>query len=101
MEKNLIIKQGDTRNAIATFLMKNGEPVDLAGCTVLFYMPTKIIGGYVQIINNQVVYPVEESMVDEPGIFNAEFKVFYPDGRQETFPNEDYIKINIIRDLKE
>lgn len=99
----LTIKKGDTRNAIRATLKKNGEPVNLTGCTVLFYMDGKVNGGHAQVVDaewGKVVYPLEANAVDKSGVFRAEFKVIHPDGRQETFPDNGYIKINIIDDLK-
>ena len=47
------------------------------------------------------MYPIESNAVDQTGIFKAEFKVIYSDGRTDTFPNDGYINIYIIDDLKE
>lgn len=94
------IKRGDTRNAISADLFKNGEPADLSECSVLFYMERKINGGYAQIIDgNTVVYPLEKSVVNTSGVFRAEFKAVYPDGRVETYPNDRFITVKIIDDL--
>ena len=35
---DLTIKKGDTRNAIEATLQKNGQPIDLTGCNVLFFL---------------------------------------------------------------
>lgn len=99
---DLIIKRGDTRNAIVATLEKNGVKVDLSNCTVLFYMRGKVNGEHCQVLEDgRVMFPVEESLVDTPGIFYAEFKVRYPDGRIETFPNDCFLKIKVCEDLKE
>ena len=99
MNQQITIKRGDTRNAISTPLLKNGTAVDLTGCTVLFYMDAIVVGGFAQVVGNNAVYPVEEGMVNEGGLFKAEFKVTYPDGRKDTFPNHDFIYILIENDL--
>lgn len=102
MNNYLTIKRGDTRNAVITPLIKNGEPVDLTECTVLFYMKGKVDGGHAVVLDDgRVMYPLEENAVAKSGTFRAEFKVIYPDGRKETFPNNDYITISIKTDLKE
>ena len=96
----LTIKQGDTRNAIVVRLKKNENYIDLTGCHIKFYMSGKIDGAYCTVLEDgRVMYPLEPYAVDTSGVFYAEFKVVYPDGRIDTFPNDRYMKINIVRDL--
>ena len=96
----MIIKRGDTRNAVVARLKKNGQPLDLTDCHIKFYMSGKIDGALCTVLEDgRVMYPLEDYAVDTSGVFNAEFKVIYPDGRIDTFPNDSYIKINIINDL--
>jgi|SRR5699024_103012 len=98
---SLVIKRGDTRNGIKGTIKKNGETVNLDGCTVLFYMQGKIEGGYATVLEDgRVFHPLEADAVDRAGKFKAEFKVIYKDGRVDTFPSVGYIEIEIKQDLK-
>lgn len=99
----LTIKKGDTRNGIEATLTKNGKPVDLTGCHVLFYMSKKVNGAHAIVLDaseGKVLYPLEESAVNDSGAYRVEFKVIYPDNRTETFPNEGYITIHIQESLE-
>lgn len=91
-------KQGDTRTALkATLLDASGAPVDLTGCTVRFRMSCKI-DRQVQVLDaaaGEVMMVFESEDVAKPGLFRAEFKVEYPDGRVETFPNSGHITVYI------
>jgi len=107
MSYDLTIKRGDTRHAIKAILKgKDGDPVDLTGCEVKFIMA---LLGRPPVICRQphiadaehgevwVVWAPGETGVS--GVYRAEFKVTYLDGRKETFPNDGYIGINIMNDL--
>lgn len=98
----LTIKKGDTRNGIEAILIKNGKPADLTDCHVLFYMYKKVSEAHATVLNateGKVLFPLENNIVNESGFFKAEFKVVYPDGRKETFPNNKYISIEIVDSL--
>lgn len=90
----LKIKKGDTRNAIVATLSKNGQPIDLEGCTVLISISRKVHRSHCDVLpDGRVMYPLEKSITDKSGNFAYEFIVVYPDGREETFPNDGYKKI--------
>lgn len=36
---------------------------------------------------------------EKAGIFKAEFKVTFKDGRVETYPNDDYLEVNIMNNV--
>ena len=104
---DVTLKRGDTRHAIRAVLKDaTGSPVDLTDCSVSFHMAPLLrpvtISRAAHIENADagevwVVWVPGET--DVSGIYQAEFKVTWPDGRKETFPNSGYISINIIRDL--
>lgn len=103
MSEIITVKQGDTRHAIETPLLRNGVAVDLTDCTVKFKM-NKGIDSFVTVTdatNGEVIYPLEANAVDTPGLYKAEFEVTHNDGRVETFPNESYILINIQKTIGE
>jgi len=104
----ITIKQGDTRNCIkATLRDKDGELVDLTDLQVLFNMK-KINGStktntYAHVedaVNGEVWYVWNEGDTDVPGRYRGDFEVIYLDGKVETFPNNGYINIKIIDNLK-
>lgn len=101
------IKRNDTRRAMKALLKdRKGNAVDLTGATVRFIM----LKGSQVIINREplVMNPVggEVWVVFAPretgtaGKMEAEFKVTYPDGKTETFPEKGYIQVIIDPDLK-
>jgi len=47
-----------------------------------------------------VVYSWENGDTDETGMFEAEWEVTYSDNTVETFPNDRYIDVEIIGDIK-
>ena len=107
MSYDITLKRGDTRHAIKAILKDNdGDPVDLTGCEVKFIMaplgrPAAIDREvHVQDAGAGEVWVVwVPGDTDISGIYRAEFKVTYLDGRKETFPNDGYIGINIMNDL--
>lgn len=101
------IKANDTRPLPAT-LTANGSPVNLTGAVVRFHMRPKVAGvGSVvdalatieDALAGRVSYPWAPADVNVPGIHRAEFEVTFADGTVETFPNSDWIDIEILADL--
>lgn len=109
MSYDVTLKRGDTRHALkATLKDSSGSPVDLTGCTVTFCMAplgrSATVSRAVDIHDTAggevwVVFAPGET--DIPGgYYRAEFRVTYGDGRRETFPNDGYINIQILSDLR-
>ena len=100
------IKQGDTRKPLKVELSDYNGLVDLTGCTVRFLMTTHnyelIIDQKAEIrdaINGQAWHVFGFGDTDQPGMFRGEFEVTFPDFKKETYPESDYILININKDL--
>jgi len=102
------IKQDNTSPFIAATLKDaNSNAVDLTGATVAFNMAdvndTTIVDGSAATIVDEdagrVQYEWQTGDTANAGSFRAEFKVTYLGGKIETFPNNDYIIINIVSDL--
>jgi hypothetical protein len=102
------IKQNDTVPSIrATLQNGNGDPVDLINATVRFHM--RAIGANNTTVDAAaVVVSAEAGIVqynwiaddtDTIGSYQAEFEVTYPDSTVETFPNDGYVRIEIIDDI--
>jgi hypothetical protein len=101
----ITIKRNDTRDALKATLSNESGPVDLTGATVRFLMSKRKTikvdrAAQIKDAANGVVWMVfEQGDTDQDGLFNAEFEVTFPDNRIETFPNDGFISINIIKDL--
>ena len=106
---NVTLKRGDTRHAIRAILKdSSGSPVDLTDCSVSFRMAplgrSATVSRAVDIHDALagevwVVFAPGETDISG-GYYRAEFRVVYGDGRRETFPNDGYIKIQILSALR-
>lgn len=102
------IKQNDTAPSLrATLLNGSGNVIDLTGATVRFHMrelgkTTIIVNQACTVINAAggiVQYDWVAADTDTIGSYQAEFQVTYSDGTIETFPNDSYIRVDIIDDI--
>ena len=102
------IKQNDTVPSIrATLQNGNGDPVDLINASVRFHMRaigannTKVDAAAVVVsaAAGLVQYNWIAADTDTIGSYQAEFEVTYPDSTVETFPNDGYVRIEIIDDI--
>ena len=102
------IKQNDTVPSIrATLQNGNGDPVDLINATVRFHM--RAIGANNTTVDAAAVvvsaaagivqYNWIADDTDTIGSYQAEFEVTYPDSTVETFPNDGYVRVEIIDDI--
>jgi hypothetical protein len=99
------IKRGDTSPAIRYAL----EPatVVLTGATVRFQMRARN-GAVLMDVAALVVtatgtptveYSWQAGDTATPGLYEAEFRVTYADGKIETFPNEGFIPVRVNEDV--
>ena len=89
----ITFKQGDTKDPVHVRLLDDGEPIDLTNCSVTFHMSNGVTGD-AEIrdqLNGEVWYVFDEGETDDVGIHRAEFVVKYPDFREQTFPQHDYL----------
>lgn len=98
----LTIKKGDTRHAVEATLSIGGKAQDLTDCQVSFSMSNGVTGVAIvtDALSGKVAYPLQAENVDTAGHFRGEFKVIYPDGRTAHFPNDRYIPIHILENLR-
>lgn len=103
----ITIKRGDTRTCIKAILQGPDKlPINLTGAHVFFHAamhgcPPKISRA-VDIMNAVsgevwVVWVPGETDID--GNYRCEFEVVFSDGKRETYPNNGYIDLQIIKDL--
>jgi Rib/alpha/Esp surface antigen-like repeat protein len=102
------IKQNDTVPSIRAELQNgSGEAVDLINATVQFHMRaigsnTATVDAAATVINAAggiVQYNWIAADTVTIGSYQAEFEVTYPDGTIETFPNNGYVRVEIIDDI--
>ena len=85
----------------------DGTAIDLTGASVQFKMravnsSTLKVNASASITNasnGAVSYTFSSSNTDTSGLFQGEFQVTFSGGAIETFPNAEYISINILDDL--
>lgn len=106
MPTTIQLKRNDTHTPItATFRNTDGSLVDLTDCRVNFIMiisRTQQINrsvNYIDAENGRVIFSFAQGESTTIGKFKAEFEVVYPDGTAETFPNSDYLVVQILPDL--
>ena len=102
------VKQNDTSPAmLATLQDANGAAVGIVGASVRFHMRT-IGSSQVKVDATAVIVDAEGGEVrydwlaadtDTIGSYQAEFEVTYADASIETFPNDGYIRVEIIDDI--
>lgn len=101
------IKQSDTSPSLqVTFQDAEGNPVNIVGASIDFYMESLdgilVVDAPMTIVNGQggiAKYDWQIGDTDSPGTYYAEFKVTYGDGSVETFPNNTNSTIIIYPSL--
>ncbi|MBB6451975.1 hypothetical protein HNQ94_000396 [Salirhabdus euzebyi] len=92
------LKQNDTGIGVKATLSNENGNVNLDGATVLFCMGKhKITARIEDAANGLVLVPFTNVHTSETGFFKAEFEVIFSDERIETFPNNDYLTVNIMK----
>jgi hypothetical protein len=106
MRETFYLKRGDTSPSLVYALTPTG--VVLTGATVRFNM--RLAGGAVKVSRAAAVivtetgtptvrYDWQAANVDTAGFYEAEFEVTYAGGAVETFPNADFIAVQIGGDI--
>ena len=102
------VKQNDTSPAmLATLQDADGNAVNVTGATVRFHM--RAVGSTTVVVDEAativtaadgiVRYNWQAADTDTIGSYQAEFEVTYADASVETFPNDGYIRVEIIDDI--
>lgn len=96
----ITLKQGDTGIGLKATLSNDDGHINLTNSSVLFLMNEhEIQSVIVNEENGEVEVIFNKIHTSKAGIFNAEFEVQFSDGRVETYPNDGYLQIKIMRDL--
>lgn len=102
------IKQDDTTPSLRADLKNgSGDSVDLLDATVRFHMreigSTNIVvdadATVISEAGGTVQYDWVAGDTADVGSYQAEFEVTYPNSTVETFPNDGYIRVEIISDI--
>lgn len=96
----ITLKQNDTGIGIRATLSNEDGNINLSDAAVLFLFDGhEIKANILNYENGQVLVTFNKVHTLKTGIFNAEFEVLFDDGRIETFPNDGYLQIKIMKDL--
>jgi len=102
------IKQDDTTPSLRADLKNgSGNNVDLLDATVRFHMrevgsTNVVVDADATVISEAggtVQYDWVAGDTADVGSYQVEFEVTYPTGTVETFPNNGYIRVEIISDI--
>ena len=105
---DFVIKQNDTSPIIVAFLQdEKGNAVDISGADVQFHMADyqeeiAVVDEQAVIedaLNGEVSYNWKSGDTLHAETYKAEFEVTFADGAVETFPNKDYIIIEVEKEL--
>ena len=85
----------------------SGTAINITGASVLFKMravnssslKVNSSATITNASNGAVSYTFSASDTDTAGLFQGEFQVTFSGGAIETFPNSEYISINVLDDL--
>ena len=102
------IKQNDTSPTLSVVVAdSSGTAINITGASVLFKMravnssslKVNSSATITNASNGAVSYTFSASDTDTSGVFQGEFQVPFSGGAIETFPNSEYISINVLDDL--
>jgi hypothetical protein len=107
MSETFHLKRGDTSPAIRFVL--SPASVELTSAAVVFNM-RRLADGTLKVNRASativtatgaptVQYSWQTADTNTAGLYRAEFEVTYLDGKIETFPNADFIIVNIADDI--
>lgn len=111
MADRYIIKRNDLEPAFEVVLLDGNIPVDLTSVvSVLFLMHNRRLGikasGPMVVADQSIPdnrgivrYDWQSGDTDTSGSFNAEIQVTWPTGRQQTFPANQYVVVDVQKDL--
>jgi len=107
------IKRGDTSPKIKFTLRNKNGSVDIRGYQDVQFFMRDSDKEYVVVADNiagnvdvtdaefgRVEYQWSSGDTDEIGNFEAEIQVEFADGNIETFPNDGYVEIQVMEDIK-
>jgi len=105
---SFFIKQNDTVPSLrATLKNGSGSAIDLTNATVRFHMRS-LAGTSAKVDASAAIVTANTGIVqynwvgadtNTIGSYQGEFEVTYQDGTIETFPNNNYLHIEVLDDL--
>jgi hypothetical protein len=102
------IKRGDQLPSVEATLREPAAPgqlgaaIDLTGASAVKFLCSNGVDAAAVIVDalgGQVRYDWGTNETDVDGTFDGEFEIAWGDGRKQTVPNGDYIKVIIAADL--
>jgi len=107
MDADYELKRGDTSPPLQTTLTVNGSPQNLSNAdTVTVTMKPlgggEAVSGTAQVVSASdgvVAYHWNDGDTDSVGLYFAEWVVTYGNGREQSFPNDEFDLLYIKDDL--
>lgn len=109
MAASFTIKKNDRLPAIEAICKdSDGNPVDLTSATAAKFIMKAAASGTAKVNATATItsptaglvrYDWAASDTDTSGTYNAEFEITFPTSLPMTFPNSEYIVINVVSDL--
>lgn len=105
------IKRGDRLPVFrGTCVDRDGQPANLTGATVRFYMRRKsdpgtpvVNGGLMTIVGDPtlggVEYEWDADDTEDAEMYEAEVEATYGDGKRQTFPSYRFLNVLVHRDI--
>ena len=103
MAEVFYIKKGDRAPSVeATLRRADRTAIDLTNATSVNFQMGELDNAAIIVSaeDGQVRYDWGSTETDTAGVFNAEFKILWNDGRQQTVPNRTVIKVYITEDVE-
>lgn len=101
------IKQGDTHTVMkCTLYNPSGSLVDLTSASAQLIISDRNVRllaktATIQNATSGVIWVSfgDTDLQNISGWVNGEIQVTFPDGKKETYPNNSYLKINVVKNL--
>lgn len=93
------LKQGDTGIGLELTLENEGA-ADLTNADVLFFMGNHTIYPTIlDAVNGKILVTFDAEHTETAGKYKSESKVIFNDGKVETYPNDGYVEIYILKSI--
>lgn len=100
------IKRGDLEPPLEISCTRDGTSVDLTNADSVHVVLAHSVSGETPVrreasgtADGKVVMAWQAEDTDVVGIINVEVEVTWPGGRPETFPDDDYLAVEVVPDL--
>src|SRR5699024_10133144 len=100
IQEEIYLKRGDKGIGFKATLMNDGGNVNLDNASVIFKMGRyKIKVDVIDGVNGIVEVIFSKKHTSSYGVFKVEFEVLFKENIIESYPNNDYLTVNILKDM--